>query len=642
MGIKSKLLLSYLILIMFSLSILFCFIGKKSEEIVFNEVTEKSEHITELITNSVSSRNSFVLEKIQTDLSLSEELLNKLGDINLSTSNPTIINGTSFPSLYAGNTKLCLDYKFVDSIKTATGQICSIFLLDSNSLIRISTNIIKDNVRPLGTVINSDSEVYKKIISNEIYLGMNFVQGDWYITGYKPLLDKSNKVIGALGIGSKQLKPDLEKFLLDTKVGKTGYVYIMDSTGTLIVHPNNKGQNLSYADFTQKIIKGKKGIIEYEHDGIQKLASYNYFEPWDWYIVTTANYDDLKSSSNQISNIILSTGAIILFLGVTFSLIMSNQLLKPLDKLKNCIEIAAKGDLTVHCDIDSNDEIGILSDKFNYMIKENKNLLEQVVQYDKLKTEFIANVSHELKTPLNIIFSTSQLFSLNLKNNNLSHESLSKYIGILNQNCYRLIRLVNNLIDITKIDSGFMKLNLKNQNIVDVIENITLSTAQYVKNSSKTIIFDTDVEEKIMAFDAETMERILLNLISNAIKFTNPGDTIEVSIYDKQDKVLISVKDSGIGIPKDNQEKIFERFKQVDPLLSRRSEGSGIGLSMVKSLVELHNGTITLKSNVNEGSEFIIELPTKVIDEKITCELPENYDHGFVEKIKIEFSDIYI
>ena len=253
-------------------------------------------------------------------------------------------------------------------------------------------------------------------------------------------------------------------------------------------------------------------------------------------------------------------------------------------------------------------------------------------------------MSHELKTPLNIIFSTAQLFSLYIsKYENLDNvDKLNKYTNTIKQNCYRLLRLVNNLIDITKIDSGFMELNLKNQNIVEVIEGITLSTVDYIKNMSRTIIFDTDIEEKIMAFDEEKIERILLNLISNATKFTKPGATIEVSVYDKNDHVIISVKDNGRGIPEDKLSQIFQRFKQVDHLLSRSHEGSGIGLSIVKSLVEMHEGKIDVKSKYNEGTEFIISLPVKIVsnddnqDSKKDLTIQTN-----VEKIQIEFSDIY-
>jgi signal transduction histidine kinase len=174
----------------------------------------------------------------------------------------------------------------------------------------------------------------------------------------------------------------------------------------------------------------------------------------------------------------------------------------------------------------------------------------------------------------------------------------------MKQNCYRLLRLINNLIDITKIDSGFINLNLQNKNIVEVIENVTLSTVEYVESKCRTIIFDTDVEEKIMAFDPEKIERIILNLISNAVKFTKPQDQIEINVYDKKENIIISVKDTGIGIPKEKQKIIFERFRQVSPLLNRTHEGSGIGLSLVKSLVEMHTGNKISVKRANMKKEL--------------------------------------
>ena len=337
------------------------------------------------------------------------------------------------------------------------------------------------------------------------------------------------------------------------------------------------------------------------------------------------------------------TGLIIILLGGIIALFLTNTLVKPINKLKSCMEIAGKGDLTVRCDIDSKDEIGILANSFNNMLAENQRLLEETVQYDKLKTEFIANMSHELRTPLNIIFSTAQLFDVLIsKGENLNTDKIRNYTSSIKQNCYRLLRLVNNLIDMTKIDSGFMKLELRNENIVQVAEEITQSTAEYVQYMSRTIIFDTDEEEKVMAFDAEKLERILLNLISNATKFTNPGDKINVTLYDKDDHVIISVKDTGRGIPEEKLSQLFQRFKQIDPLLNRSHEGSGIGLSIVKALVEMHEGTIEVKSKYEEGTEFIICLPAKVISEKHDMKVKsDSTNQSNVDNINIEFSDIY-
>lgn len=645
MNIKSKLMISYLSLVVFSVGVLGFLIGNKSRNVVFNEITEKSERVSELINTTVSVRNNLLLEKVYSELYYVEKLVLSSGEVTIDDKKQIPVGDFILPSMYIGDHKLSLTSTLVDDIKKSTGAIASIFLLKDDKLIRVSTNVTtKDDKKAIGTFISSNSPVYKRIVNAEFYYDSNLVEGNWFITGYEPLLDKNKKVIGAIGLGYKALDKYLEKTISDIKIGQTGYVYIMNSNGDVLVHPNIKGQNIGSFDFSKEIFKGKHGVIEYKFNDVSKLAAYKYFEPWDWYIVTTANYDDLKSSSKSILNMTLFMVLIILVMASILALFLANTLVKPINELKRCMEIASSGDLTVHCDIKSKDEIGILASSFNHMIKENKRLMEEKEQYDKLKTEFIANMSHELRTPLNIIFSAVQLSSLNISNNPeaFANKKMNQHLTIIKQNCYRLLRLVNNIIDITKIDSGFMELNLQKANIVEVIENITLSTAEYVESKSRNLIFDTDIEEKIMNFDLEKMERIMLNLISNATKFTKPGDTIQVTIYDKEEFIVISVKDTGIGISQDNLEQIFERFKQIGPLLSRTHEGSGIGLSLVKSLVQMHDGKISAKSKYGEGTEFIIELPVKSILQEDTPELASELPQQTnVEKIQIEFSDIY-
>jgi signal transduction histidine kinase len=643
MKIKYKLIISYLILIIFTVITLGTLIGEKSKDALFNEVKEKSKGTIELLYTATSTRNDVLTTNVTNSLNLVGKLLDDFNDFSVNNSESLKVGEYDLPVLYAKKERISLNNTIVDKIEESTGAIASIFLLNDNKLIRVSTNVIKDNQRAVGSYISSDSEIYNKIIKNQEYCGKTTFEGESYITAYKPLLDENKKIIGAIALGYKAIDENIEKMLNDVKIGQTGYIYVMDSKGNEIVHPKNKGDNIGEYDFAKEIISNKNGTSEYTLNGVHKLAYYKYFEPWDWYIVATANYDDLKSSSTLILHALIVSGIIISLIGIIIAIFMANTLINPIHKLKSYMEIASTGDLTIYSDINSKDEIGSLSNSFNKMIYENKRLFEEKLQYDKLKTEFIANMSHELRTPLNIIFSTVQLFSLYInKSENLSLEKLSKNVYIMKQNCYRLLRLVNNLIDITKINSGYMELDLKNKNLIEIVEEITLSTAEYVKNMSRTIIFDTDVEEKVMAFDEEKLERILLNLVSNATKFTKPGDKIEVKIFDKDDYVVISVKDNGIGIPQDKLEQVFKRFKQVDPLLNRSHEGSGIGLSMVKSLVEMHGGTIYVKSKYEEGAEFIISLPAKLIpDNHYEC-VERNLTHQTnVEKIHIEFSDIY-
>lgn len=289
-------------------------------------------------------------------------------------------------------------------------------------------------------------------------------------------------------------------------------------------------------------------------------------------------------------------------------------------------------------DISQNKQI----EKMKKDIERDKKILKDTLEFNGLIKEFFSNISHELRTPLNIIMSGLQVLKLEEKNtlNEKSSDKRNRYFDVMKQNCYRLLRLINNLIDISKIDSGYLKLNLKNENIVAIVEDITLSVAEYIHNNGVEVIFDTDIEEKVIACDPDSIERIIMNLLSNSVKFTTVGDKITVDIVDQGEQVKIIVKDTGIGIPKEKLKVIFERFRQVDNSLSRNSEGSGIGLSLVKALVEMHGGSVDVKSTLGEGTEFNIVLPARKIDHIDFIEENITYQNN-TEKINIEFSDIY-
>jgi signal transduction histidine kinase len=191
-----------------------------------------------------------------------------------------------------------------------------------------------------------------------------------------------------------------------------------------------------------------------------------------------------------------------------------------------------------------------------------------------------------------------------------------------------------------KLDSGYMKLNLSNENIVSIVEDVVQSVVEYVQGKGLRIIFDTNTEEKIIACDTNKIERILLNLISNAIKYSDTGKEIFVNVLDKDETVEISVEDKGIGIDSKYLDSIFDRFRQVDNSLSRKAEGSGIGLCIVKSLVELHGGKISVESNEGKGSIFRISLPSRTVDKSEVA--PKNQlKNNKVEMINIKFSDLY-
>lgn len=332
-----------------------------------------------------------------------------------------------------------------------------------------------------------------------------------------------------------------------------------------------------------------------------------------------------------------------------------NKLVSELPFIVICLYDSNKIGISEFSEIVSNHGYVVLKDNGGFKVLKNVELLVKNLQleksreeykklekYDQMKTEFFSNLSHELRTPLNVILSTLQLMRIK-KATLVQKPDERNYFSIMQQNCYRLLRLVNNLIDITKIDSNFFELKLCNCNIVEVVENITMSVAEYIESKGITLKFDTNIEEKMIACDPDQIERVILNLLSNAMKFTPQGGRIWVKILDDDDKVKIKVRDNGIGIPKNKQDIIFDRFQQVNKSFSRHHEGSGIGLSLVKSLIEKHGGDISLKSQEGKGSEFILELPCKILPGQITDtdSEAEIVKHKQVERAQIEFSDIY-
>ncbi|CAG9360727.1 PAS domain S-box protein [Clostridium perfringens] len=277
------------------------------------------------------------------------------------------------------------------------------------------------------------------------------------------------------------------------------------------------------------------------------------------------------------------------------------------------------------------------------IINDITNNIEKGNEMEKLRMEFFANISHEFKTPVNLIYSALQLLELKLKNNrDRDGDIYINYIKMAKQNVFRLLKLINNLIDSTKLEAGFFNVNIKNHDIVSCVEDITMSICNFAEKNKISITFDTE-EEKIIAFDFNHLERILLNVLSNAIKFNRENGNIDVYISFDDKYANISIKDTGIGIQKDKIDLLFYRFKKINNRLTKVNEGSGIGLYIAKELVKINGGDMIVNSELGEGTEFIIKLPIKKNESKVldeialtSCEI-ENRE----ELYKVELSDIY-
>lgn len=266
------------------------------------------------------------------------------------------------------------------------------------------------------------------------------------------------------------------------------------------------------------------------------------------------------------------------------------------------------------------------------------DLAKQLEDKNRFITDFFINVSHEFKTPLTILMLGLELLDNKTKALAGYSADISRNISVIRQNSYRLNRLVSNLLDITKLDAGFMDPKWELADVVALLRNLVASTETYARQKQLTMRFITNTDEKRMLTDGFILERIMLNLLSNAIKHTQDGGQIDVICRVADGSATISVKDNGEGIPENKKGIVFDRFSQVDTSLARSSDGSGIGLALTKSLVELMEGRVWFESAEGVGSEFFVELP--VVHKEYGR---KNKEYGLMQldrRVQMEFSGI--
>ena len=311
--------------------------------------------------------------------------------------------------------------------------------------------------------------------------------------------------------------------------------------------------------------------------------------------VKAENYHGVMSEENSVKftiryPILLSPFAFIIYIIIIILFIFRNSIrVRKLDRLVNKKTEALRMEM-----------------------EKNNELFNKIINLEKNKNKYFVNLSHELRTPLNVISSTLQLIQeYNKKEQGIDKNKIEYHTYVMKRNTNRLLNLINNIIDNSKIEHGNYRLNIKDENIVYIVEESVLTLKDYIEEKGINLIIDPEIEEKIIECDRYEIERCIVNLVNNAYKFTKSGGTIEVIIKDLYNEVEISVIDTGIGIDKDYQKFIFDRFNQVVDAQSEVKGGSGLGLTITKNIVEMHNGNISVESELNKGSKFTITLPAK-------------------------------
>ncbi|WP_195989349.1 HAMP domain-containing sensor histidine kinase [Clostridium sp. D53t1_180928_C8] len=273
-------------------------------------------------------------------------------------------------------------------------------------------------------------------------------------------------------------------------------------------------------------------------------------------------------------------------------------------------------------------------------LEEKLSELKRKNEEEEINKELLANISHEFKTPVNVIYSAIQMQDLKRESNNI--DEILKFNSTIKQNCYRLIRLINNFIDSSKLTQQDYNLNLKCLNIVNIVENTTMSILSFAEMKGINVIFDTEEEELFVYADKDLIERTILNILSNSIKYNEEKGRIDVLVGTREENIIIEIEDNGIGIPKEKVKYIFNRYERVQTSETRYKEGSGLGLNIVKEIINKFNGKVKIESEEGIGTKITIIIPKVQYNEQ----LYEDYSDGFnfkndiMQKVDLEMSDI--
>ena len=341
--------------------------------------------------------------------------------------------------------------------------------------------------------------------------------------------------------------------------------------------------NKNKSNYTEKLFEIKN--LDNEIIGNIKIGSYGLLYYMD------NDVDFLK----EINKVITSIGIVMVLITIFIAILISNNISKPVEVVSNMANLIGDGDYDNKIDYDSNIvEIDVL-------IKSINNLSAKLEEQENLRKRLTTDISHELRTPLTSIQTHLEAMIDGI------WEPDTERLNSVNEEVIRLTNLVNQLQNLAKFDSEKSKLNLAKVNVKNLIMNVVYNNQG--KALEKNINIECDLESIDSYLDKDKISQVIVNLLSNAIRYTNNGGKIFISSYKENNNLKIQFKDNGIGIPKENIKYIFERFYRVDESRSKNTGGIGVGLTIVKSIIDLHQGTIEVRSELNKGSEFIVILP---------------------------------
>jgi len=475
------------------------------------------------------------------------------------------------------------------------------------------------------------SDIYQFIgLTGTEQLGMSFVA---------PYYDHAQKLQGVLGADFTLSR--ISDFLRSLKIGKSGKTFIMERSGLLVggsfPYPSfdEKHNRLKAFDVNEPLIKATAEYLDqyfgnffkitkgqemrFKFNGERQLVHVQPFANQfnrDWLIVVVVPENDFMAEIEANAHLTILLSLIALMLATLFGIFTSRWMVRPILGLNEAAKELAGGDWNQYLPTNRADELGELASSFNTMARQLKESFEtlgakntELRRLDQLKNEFLANTSHELRTPLNGIIGIAESL-IDGATGTLSQETCAN-LNMIILSGRRLANLVNNILDFAKLRHKSIELQRQAVSMRETVEVVFTLHRPLATKKNLELINQLAPDLPLVLADENRLQQILHNLVSNAIKFTETGH-LNLSAAEEESRknyLTIKVSDTGIGIPADKLDRIFESFEQADGSAARMYGGTGLGLAVTKKLIELHGGQIWVESTVGVGSHFIFTIP---------------------------------
>ena len=328
----------------------------------------------------------------------------------------------------------------------------------------------------------------------------------------------------------------------------------------------------------------------------------------DYIIYVIDNRETMRSLNDQLLQIIVEAMAVGLVISVFLSLLLAKTMIAPIQELTHAAEKVASGDFSDKVENSSKDEIGVLTRTFNDMAVQLEDTLDDLKRSEQMRREFVANVSHELRTPITGVKSYAETLAADP---DMPADTRERFLNVILNESDRMTKIVQDLLTLSRFDAGSFEFSFDEFSFETSVRDVY--NAVRMEAQAHHHEFTAEIEPGIPRIrgDKARVEQVLMNMVSNAIKYTKDGGRITIKAGVRGGEVWCSVKDNGIGIPKDDTTKVFDRFYRVDKARSRESGGTGLGLSIAQEIVVRHGGRIDLKSRLGHGTTITVWLPVE-------------------------------